>query len=57
LWQTVTHVPLVLDGGTPATPWDSVVLHSTAGPLILALALWLVLRAPARDSADLRTSG
>lgn len=57
LWQTVTHVPLVLEGGTPATPWDSVVLHSTAGPVILALALWLVLRAPAEDSADLRTSG
>ena len=57
LWQTVTHVPLVLEGGTPVTPWDSVVLHSMAGPVILALALWLVLRARAGDSADLRTSG
>ena len=57
LWQTVTHAPLVLDGGRLETPWDSVVLHSVAGPVMVVLALWLVLRAPAGDSADLRTSG
>lgn len=57
LWQTVTHVPLVLDGGRPAAPWDAVVLHSTAGPLILVLALWLTLRAPEDGSADSRASG
>lgn len=57
LWQTATHVPLVAQGGTPAAPWDAVVLHSTAGPVIVALALWLTLRTPGGDSADLRTSG
>lgn len=57
LWQAVTHVPLVLDAGGPATPWDAVLLHSIAGPVIVALALWLVLRMPESDPADLRASG
>lgn len=46
LWQLSTHVPLVLDGGNPGVPWGAVVLHSTAGPLIVALALRLMLRDP-----------
>lgn len=52
LWQVVTHVPLVVDGGATETPWGSVVLHSSPGPLILAIALWLTLRPPAADSAQ-----
>ncbi len=57
LWQTATHAPLVLDGGGPATPWGTVMLHSVAGPAIVALALWLTLRTPGADSPDLRASG
>ncbi len=57
LWQVATHAPLVADGGGRATPWDTVLLHSVAGPVIVALALWLTLRAPAGESADLRASG
>jgi hypothetical protein len=60
LWQTATHAPLVLDGGGPAAPWDAVLLHSIAGPVILALALWLTLgtmRTAEGDSADIKASG
>jgi hypothetical protein len=46
LWQVATHVPLVLDGGSPEAPWGTVALHSTAGVPIAALALWLTLRTP-----------
>jgi len=49
LWQAVTHVPLVLQGGDPGAPWDSVLLHSTAGPLLVVIALWLTLRASASE--------
>ncbi len=50
LWQVATHAPLVVDAGGPATPWDTVLLHSMAGPVIVALALWLTLRTPSGDS-------
>ncbi len=49
LFQTVTHVPLVLDAGGPQQPVDSVVLHATPGPLLLGLALWLLLRSQPQD--------
>lgn len=52
LWQVSTHVPLVLEGGATETPWDSVILHSSPGPAILGVALWLTLRTPAAGSAD-----
>lgn len=52
LWQVSTHVPLVLEGGAGETPWGSVILHSSPGPVILAVALWLTLRTPAADSAE-----
>jgi len=52
LWQVATHVPLVLDGGASETPWDSVLLHSSPGPVIAVIALWLTLRAPAAHSAE-----
>lgn len=55
LWQVTTHVPLVLDAGGIETPWDSVLLHSTPGPVMLAVALWLTLRtSSATDSAQAR---
>ena len=44
LFQTVTHVTLVLDAGGPQQPVDSVVLHATPGPALLGLALFLMLR-------------
>lgn len=52
LWQAVTHAPLVLEGGGSETPWGTVLLHSSPGPPILAIALWLTLRTPAADTAE-----
>ncbi|CAN5570858.1 hypothetical protein BH20ACT19_BH20ACT19_11390 [soil metagenome] len=49
LWQAATHVPLVLDGGGSETPWASVLLHSSPGLPILAIALWLALRTSAAE--------
>lgn len=46
LWQTVTHAPLVVDGGEPGSPWDSVILHATPGPLLVLLSIWLFMRTP-----------
>ncbi|MCP9490809.1 MAG: hypothetical protein MSC31_13180 [Solirubrobacteraceae bacterium MAG38_C4-C5] len=48
LWQAATHFPLVLEGGEAQAPWAAVALHSTAGPLIAAFALWLTFRPGAR---------
>ena len=50
LFETVTHVPLVLDAGGPRQPVDSVVLHATPGPVLLALSLWLLLRPQPQDA-------
>jgi hypothetical protein len=50
LWQTVTHVPLLFDAGGSDAPWGAVLLHSTSGPLLLALSLWLLLHVPARET-------
>jgi hypothetical protein len=50
LWQVATHVPLVLDAGDPGAPWGSVLLHSTVGPPIVAIALWLTLRNPVDEA-------
>lgn len=44
VWSMTSHVPLWLDAGGSDTPWDSVVLHATAGPAITALCAWLLLR-------------
>ena len=43
LFQLVTHVPLVLDAGGPLQPVDTVILHSTPSPVLLAMSLWLLL--------------
>jgi len=57
MWQAATHAPLVLDGGGSESPWGSVLLHSSPGPAILAIALWLTLRTPAADAAEASSSG
>ncbi len=44
LFQTVSHVPLVLDVGSPVAPAGAVALHASPGPVLLALSLWLLLR-------------
>jgi len=44
LFQTVTHVPLVADAGSALAPVGSVVLHTSPGPVLLVLSLWLLLR-------------
>ena len=45
VWQTATHAPLVAQAGEGQAPWGAVLMHSTAGPLIALLALWLTLQA------------
>ncbi len=52
LWQAATHFPLVLEGGQAQAPWAAVALHSTAGPGIAAVALWLTLRPVGSAAAD-----
>ena len=44
VWETSSHVPLVLDGGQPVSPWGSVILHSALGPILAVLSMWLVFR-------------
>lgn len=44
LFQAVSHVPLLLDAGTPIAPWGPTLLHAIPGFLITALALSLLLR-------------
>lgn len=51
LFQTVSHATLVFDAGAPGHPVDSVVLHASPGPVLLALSLWLLLRADPQDAA------
>jgi len=46
LWNTTSHIPLLLDAGARDTPWGSVLLHATAGPVITLLALGLLIRPP-----------
>ncbi|MEY2517063.1 MAG: hypothetical protein QOJ89_4421 [bacterium] len=51
LFQTVSHITLVLDAGGPLQPVGAVILHATPGPLLLAASLWLLLAPPAPDAA------
>ena len=48
LWITLTHISPLLDAGDPGHPWGAVLLHSTAGPMLLGVAMWMVLREPER---------
>ncbi len=50
LFQTVSHITLVLHAGGPLQPVDAVVLHATPGPVLLALSLWLLLAPPLGDA-------
>jgi hypothetical protein len=43
-WVTLTHVTLLADAGEPGRPVGSVLLHVTAGPLLLVPALWCLVR-------------
>ncbi len=44
VWQTTSHVPLVLDGGGPETPWGTVLFHALPGPVVTLVALSLLWR-------------
>ena len=44
VWQTTSHVPLLLDGGGPLTPWGTVLFHSLPGPVVTVVALVLLWR-------------
>ena len=46
LFQSVSHLTLVLDVGGPLRPVDTVILHATPGPALLVLSLWLLLWPP-----------
>ena len=54
VWETTSHVPLVLEGGRPESPWGAVVLHSLLGPFIAGLSLWLLLRVLAVEPGEER---
>ena len=49
VWQTTSHVPLVLDGGGPLTPWGTVLFHSIPGPVVTVVALALLWRVLAEE--------
>jgi len=44
LWITATHVTLVSEAADGITPWGAALLHLSAGPPVLLLSLWMLLR-------------
>jgi hypothetical protein len=50
LWITATHVPLIPDAVDGIAPWGTALLHLSAGPPILVLGVWMLLRP--QDSAS-----
>ncbi len=54
MWQTTSHVPLVLDGGGPLTPWGTVLFHSLPGPVVTVVALALLWRVLSEEPGDER---
>jgi hypothetical protein len=44
LWISATHVPLIPDALEGLAPWGAALLHLSAGPPILVLGLWMLLR-------------
>jgi hypothetical protein len=46
LWETATHLTLVLDAGSPGRPAGAVALHALPGAALLGLSLWLLLAPP-----------
>ena len=49
VWQTTSHVPLVLDAGTPQIPWGTALFHAIPGPLVTVVALVLLWRVLSED--------
>lgn len=45
LWMTSTHVPLLFQAADAEVPWGAAIFHSTAGPVVMALSLWPLVRA------------
>ncbi len=54
VWQTTSHVPLLLDGGGPQTPWGTVLFHSVPGPIVTVVALALLWRVLAEELQEER---
>ena len=54
VWQTTSHVPLVLDGGGPLTPWGTVLFHAIPGPVVTAVALALLWRVLSEEPEEER---
>ncbi len=50
LWITATHVPLIPAAVDGLAPWGTALLHLSAGPPILVLGVWMLLRP--QDSAS-----
>lgn len=48
-WVLATHVPLVADAVRGSEPWGATLWHATTSLPLLALSLWIILRAPDRD--------
>jgi hypothetical protein len=44
LWITATHVPLIPAAVDGLAPWGTALLHLSAGPPILVLGVWMLLR-------------
>ena len=51
LWITATHVPLVPAALEGVAPWGAALLHLSAGPPILGLGLWMLVRSQLYGSA------
>jgi hypothetical protein len=47
-WITVTHLTLVPEALDGVSPWGAALLHLSAGPPIMLLALWMLVSDPAR---------
>jgi hypothetical protein len=47
-WITVTHITLVPEALDGVSPWGAALLHLSAGPPIMLLALWMLVSDPAR---------
>jgi hypothetical protein len=50
LFQTVSHVSLVLHAGEPLQPVGAVALHASPGPVLLVLSLRLLLAPPVSET-------
>lgn len=54
-WMTSTHVPLVLQAADGEAPWGGALFHTSPGPAVAVLSLWLLtvgIRASENADAD-----